>query len=136
MNETSKSLTFLGVAAVCCVIAIVTAPETRDPNSHESRMGQALFDPFDLSPTGIEIVEIDEEEGEAKSIEVVKTGKGRSSDGPAGLTIRPMPTTKSRTPRPSSLICVFSTPPMRPENMPSSVCLIRAKPNPGKMRAR
>ena len=77
MNETSKSLTFLGVAAVCCVIAIVTAPETRDPNSHESRMGQALFDPFDPSAaTGIEIVEIDEEEGEAKSIEVVKTGKG------------------------------------------------------------
>ena len=40
-------------------------------------MGQALFDPFDPSAaTGIEIVEIDEEEGEAKSIEVVKTGKG------------------------------------------------------------
>ena len=77
MNETSKSLTFLGVAAVCCVIAIVTAPETRDPNTHESRMGQALFDPFDPSAaTGIEIVEIDEEEGEAKSIEVVKTEKG------------------------------------------------------------
>lgn len=77
MNETTKTLTFFGVAVACCVIAINTAPETRDPNTHESRMGQALFEPFDPSAaTGIEIVEIDEVEGDAKSIEVVKTEKG------------------------------------------------------------
>ena len=77
MNEISKSLTFFGVAAVCCIIAYFTAPDTRDPNTHESRMGQALFERFDPSEaTGIEIVEIDELEGEAKSIEVVKTEKG------------------------------------------------------------
>ena len=77
MNEISKSLTFFGVAAVCCIIAYFTAPETRDPNTHESRMGQALFQRFDSSEaTGIEIVEVDELEGEAKSIEVVKTEKG------------------------------------------------------------
>jgi parvulin-like peptidyl-prolyl isomerase len=77
MNETSKSLTFFGVAVVCCVIAYLTAPETRDPDTHESRMGQALFERFDSSAaTGIEIVEIDEVEGELKSIEVVKTEKG------------------------------------------------------------
>ncbi|MBT3637858.1 MAG: DUF4340 domain-containing protein, partial [Opitutae bacterium] len=77
MNEISKSLTFFGVAVACCVIAYFTAPDTRDPNTHESRMGQALFERFDPSEaTGIEIVEIDELEGEAKSIEVVKTEKG------------------------------------------------------------
>jgi len=77
MNEISKTLTFFGVAIACCAIAFITAPETRDPNTHESRMGQALFEPFDPSAaTGIEIVEIDEVDGEAKSIEVVKTEKG------------------------------------------------------------
>ncbi|MBN38275.1 MAG: hypothetical protein CMI29_07395 [Opitutae bacterium] len=77
MNEISKTLTFFGVAVACCAIAFISAPETRDPNTHESRMGQALFEPFDPSAaTGIEIVEIDEVDGEAKSIEVVKTEKG------------------------------------------------------------
>jgi hypothetical protein len=77
MNETTKSLTFLGIAAACCAIALLTAPQTRDPNTHESRMGQALFERFEPSAaTGIEIVEIDEVEGEAKSIEVVQTDMG------------------------------------------------------------
>jgi hypothetical protein len=77
MNEISKTITFFGVAVACCAIAFITAPETRDPNTHESRMGQALFEPFDPSAaTGIEIVEIDEVDGDAKSIEVVKTEKG------------------------------------------------------------
>ena len=78
MNETSKASPSLALQQ-SAAIAIVTAPKP-DPSSHESRMGQALFDPFDPSAaTGIEIVEIDEEEGEAKSIEVVKTGRAGSS---------------------------------------------------------
>lgn len=77
MNETNKTLFFSGLAAIFVALAYFTSPQPSDVATKQSRMGQALFATFDSTEaTGIEIVEIDEEELEAKSIEVVKTEKG------------------------------------------------------------
>ena len=77
MNENKKTLVFLVVAAACLALALFTNPTQRDPSDNTNRMGQALFESFDpRDATGIEIVEIDEENLEAKSIEVAQTPKG------------------------------------------------------------
>jgi len=77
MNETNKTLIFSGLAGAFVALAYFTSPQPSDDAAKQSRMGQALFATFDSTEaTGIEIVEIDEEELEAKSIEVVKTDKG------------------------------------------------------------
>ncbi len=77
MNEINKTLVFSGLAGAFVALAFFTSPQPSDVASKQSRMGQALFETFESTQaTGIEIVEIDEEELEAKSIEVVKTDKG------------------------------------------------------------
>ena len=77
MKENKTTLVFLLAAAACIALAIFTAPVKRDPSSKINRMGQPLFESFDpREATGIEIVEMDEEELEAKSIEVAKTDQG------------------------------------------------------------
>ena len=77
MNENKKTLLFLAVAAVCIGLALSTNPTQRDPSANTNRMGQPLFASFDpRAATGIEIVEIDEENLEAKSIEVAQTPQG------------------------------------------------------------
>ena len=56
---------------------LYTAPEARDPSAQGSKMGQALFESFDpRAATGIEIVEVDEENIESKTFEVSQTEKG------------------------------------------------------------
>ena len=77
MNEINKTLVFSGLAGAFVALAYFTSPQPSDVATKQSRMGQALFETFESTEaTGIEIVEIDEEELEAKSIEVVKTEKG------------------------------------------------------------
>jgi spermidine/putrescine-binding protein len=77
MNESIKTITFVGIAAAFFAIAFFTSPQPGNLGIQASKMGQALFEPFDpASATGIEIVEIDPEDSEATSIEVVKTDKG------------------------------------------------------------
>ena len=77
MNENNKTLLFILAAVACVALAFYTAPEARDPSVQSSKMGQALFESFDpRSATGIEIVEIDEENIESKTIEVSQTDKG------------------------------------------------------------
>ena len=77
MKENKTTLVFLLAAAACIALAIFTAPVKRDPSSKVNRMGQPLFESFDpREATGIEIVEMDEEELEAKSIEVAQTDQG------------------------------------------------------------
>jgi hypothetical protein len=77
MKENSKSIIFIAVAAACVLLALSSIPEKIDPASKGNRMGQALFETFDpRQATGIEIVEIDEENLEAKSLEVAQTEKG------------------------------------------------------------
>ena len=77
MKENKTTIVFLAAAAVCIALAIFTSPVKRDPSSKVNRMGQPLFETFDpRDATGIEIVEMDEEELEAKSIEVAQTNKG------------------------------------------------------------
>ena len=77
MKENSKSIIFIAVAAACVALALSSIPQKIDPASKGNRMGQALFDTFDpRQATGIEIVEIDEENLEAKSLEVAQTEKG------------------------------------------------------------
>lgn len=77
MKENSKSIIFIGVAAACVALALSSIPQKIDPASQGNRMGQALFETFDpRQATGIEIVEIDEENLEAKSLEVAQTEKG------------------------------------------------------------
>ena len=78
MNEINKSIAFIAVAAACIALAIFSTPAKIDPTSKGSRMGQSLFETFDpRDAIGIEIVEIDEENLEAKSIEIAQTDKGR-----------------------------------------------------------
>ena len=77
MNENNKTIFFIVAAAACVALAFYTAPDARDPSSQGSKMGQALFESFDpRSATGIEIVEIDEDDLVSKSIEVSQTEKG------------------------------------------------------------
>ena len=77
MNENTKSIAFVGAATLFALLAIFTTPEKIDPASKGSRMGQSLFESFDTrAAVGIEIVEIDEENIEAKSIEIAQNDKG------------------------------------------------------------
>jgi hypothetical protein len=77
MNENKKTITFLVAAIVAVAIATFTSPTKRDPSAKPNLMGQALFEPFDpRAVTGIEIVEVDEEDIQTKSIEVTQTDKG------------------------------------------------------------
>lgn len=77
MNENTKTLAFLSTAIVAVAIATFTSPTKRDPSAKPNLMGQSLFDSFDArSVTGIEIVEVDEESIQSKSIEVTQTEKG------------------------------------------------------------
>jgi len=77
MNENSKTILFVIVAATAISLAYFTAPEARDPSAQGSKMGQALFESFDpRSATGIEIVEVDEENIASKTLEVSQTERG------------------------------------------------------------
>jgi hypothetical protein len=81
MNENIKTLIFTLLAVTCAAawaaLAYFTSPQTSDLATKQSRMGQDLFGTLDSTEaTGIEIVEIDKEDLEAKSIEIVKTDKG------------------------------------------------------------
>jgi hypothetical protein len=77
MNENNKTILFIIAAASCVALAFFTAPEERDPSAQGSKMGQALFESFDpRTATGIEIVEIDEDNMVSKSIEVSQTEAG------------------------------------------------------------
>ena len=77
MKENKKTLTFLGAAIIAVCIATFTSPTKRDPSAKANLMGQALFESFDARAlTGIEIVEVDEEDIQTKSIEVTQTKKG------------------------------------------------------------
>jgi len=77
MNENKKTITFLVAAIVAVAIATFTSPTKRDPSAKPNLMGQALFESFDpRAVTGIEIVEVDEEDIQTKSIEVTQTDKG------------------------------------------------------------
>jgi hypothetical protein len=77
MNENSKTILFIAAAVACVALAFYTAPDARDPSAKGSKMGQALFESFDpRSATGIEIVEIDEDDLVSKSIEVSQTERG------------------------------------------------------------
>ena len=77
MKENKKTITFLGAAIIAVGIATFTSPTKRDPSEKANLMGQALFESFDArAVTGIEIVEVDEEDIQTKSIEVTQTEKG------------------------------------------------------------
>ena len=77
MKENKKTITFLGAAIIAVCIATFTSPTKRDPSAKANLMGQALFESFDArAVTGIEIVEVDEEDIQTKSIEVTQTKKG------------------------------------------------------------
>ena len=77
MNENKKTISFLAVALIAVAIATFTSPTKRDPSAKPNLMGQALFESFDpRSVTGIEIVEVDNEDIQSKSIEVTQTDKG------------------------------------------------------------
>ena len=77
MNENTKTIAFIAVAGAALGLAFITAPEGRDPASTGNKMGQALLEEFDpRAATGIRIVEIDDEVGDAKAIEIAQTEKG------------------------------------------------------------
>lgn len=77
MNENKKTLIFLATAIIAVGVALTTSPTKRDPSAKPNLMGQALFESFNpRAVTGIEIVEVDEEEVQSKSIEVTQSEKG------------------------------------------------------------
>jgi len=77
MNDNKKTITFLAAAVMAVAIATLTSPTKRDPSAKPNLMGQALFESFDpRAVTGIEIVEVDEEDIQSKSIEVTQNDKG------------------------------------------------------------
>jgi len=77
MKENKKTITFLITAIIAVTLATFTSPTKRDPSAKPSLMGQSLFESFDpRSVTGIEIVEVDEDDIQSKSIEVTQTEKG------------------------------------------------------------
>ena len=77
MNEKNKTILFILAAKVCVALAFYTAPEARDPSAQGSKMGQALFKSFDpRSATGIEIIEVDEDNIASKTLEVSQTDRG------------------------------------------------------------
>jgi hypothetical protein len=77
MNENIKTITFTIAAIASISLAYFSAPSARDSSEQSNKMGQALFESFDpRSATGIEIVEVDEEDIESKSIEVAQTEQG------------------------------------------------------------
>ena len=77
MNEKFKTPIFITAAVASLMLAYFTAPKVMDPALQGSKMGQALFESFDPSEaTGIEIIEFDDENIEAKSIEVAQTDQG------------------------------------------------------------
>ena len=77
MKENKKTILFIIAAIACVALAFYSAPEARNPSAQGSKMGQALFESFDpRSAIGIEIVEIDEENIESKSVEVSQTDQG------------------------------------------------------------
>ena len=77
MNENKKTLIFLAAAIIAVGIAITTSPTKRDPSAKPNLMGQALFESFNpRAVTGIEIVEVDEEDVQSRSIEVTQSDKG------------------------------------------------------------
>ena len=79
MKENKKTILFIIAAIACVALAFYSAPEARNPSAQGSKMGQALFESFDpRSAIGIEIVEIDEENIESKSVEVSQTDQGLS----------------------------------------------------------
>jgi len=79
MNENNKTVLFIIAAAACVALAFYTAPEARDPSAQSSKMGQALFESFDpRAATGIEIVEVDEENIESKPSKSPKPKKDGS----------------------------------------------------------
>ena len=131
MNENTKTIVFIVAAAACLGLSMITAPVKRDPSSKTNQMGQPLFETFDpREATGIEIVEIDEEKIEAKSIEVTQTSMGwfirrpGKTDYPANADnqVKAFPLFYS--------ICVFSIKQEKePASMPVMVCLIQVVPS-------
>ncbi len=77
MNDNVKTIAFLSVAVAAVGLAFITTPEGRDSASADNKMGQSLLEGFDpRAATGIRIVEIDDDAGDAKSIEISQTDKG------------------------------------------------------------
>ena len=92
MNENKKTITFLAVAIVAVAIATITSPTKRDPSVKPNLMGHALFESFDpRSVTGVEIIEVDDEDIQSKSIEVTQTEKGWFIRRLVKRIIQPMP---------------------------------------------
>ncbi|MBN1396277.1 MAG: DUF4340 domain-containing protein [Pirellulales bacterium] len=80
MNETTKTLTFVALAAVVALVVIFTLPKAQmiDP---EDQRGKPLYPDFDdpLAVTGVEIVKYNEESAEVISFEVAqKEVKGKT----------------------------------------------------------
>ena len=102
-------------------LAFYTAPEARDPSVQSSKMGQALFESFDpRSATGIEIVEIDEENIESKTFEVSQTDKGWFIKRPGKTITQLMLIIRLKMFHPYCLICGLL---IRQQKVPASMHL-------------
>ena len=77
MNENNKQSSYYSI--LMCGSCFFTAPEERDPSAQGSKWD--VFESFDpRTATGIEIVEIDEDNMVSKSIEVSQTEAGWLAD--------------------------------------------------------
>ena len=84
MNENTKTLTFVAVAAAIAVVAVVVSRPVSNVSDTENRRGQLLYPDFSdpLAVTSLDIVEFDEDSGTVHPFQVAQVdvkGKARWS---------------------------------------------------------
>jgi hypothetical protein len=84
MNENAKTLTFVAVAAIVVVVAVITRPSLTTSSPTEDHRNQPLYPDFKdpLAVTSLEIVEFDDQRGEVHPLKVMQVevkGKPRWS---------------------------------------------------------
>jgi hypothetical protein len=76
MNETSKTLAYLGVAAVVLLLAFLSLPGEPEVGN-EARLGEILYEASDtLKATKLRIVEFNEATSKAREFDVTRTSDG------------------------------------------------------------
>ncbi|TWT77537.1 hypothetical protein Pla123a_21980 [Posidoniimonas polymericola] len=76
MNETNKTLTFLGVAAVACVAAYLSQPQSAEIDVESEVVGKPLTKSFEAEQAGrMKITRFDEDAASLSTFEVAQDGR-------------------------------------------------------------
>ena len=88
MNENTKTVVFVAVAAVVVLLVWITRPRLPDLDT-ESDVPDVLFAKFDdpLTAASLEIIEFDEENASLRQFKVAQAPKGEEEDAPKEWSI-------------------------------------------------